>query len=130
MAWLVRGEVRKLWLGQTVSMAGSSITTVALPLVAVLTLQASPLQMGLLSALTVLPHLVFGLPAGLIVDRMSLRRLLVVADVGRAVLLGSIPAAAAAGVLGIGQLYVVAVVAGVFALLADTAAQTLMPALV
>ncbi|TDD44022.1 MFS transporter [Kribbella antibiotica] len=130
MVWLVRGEVRKLLLGQAVSMAGSSITTVALPLVAVLTLQASPLQMGLLAALGVLPHLVFGLPAGLVVDRMSLRRLLLIADVGRAVLLGSIPTAAAAGLLQIGQLYVVAVLAGVFALLADTAAQTLLPALV
>ncbi|MFF1817606.1 MFS transporter [Kribbella sp. NPDC058245] len=130
MAWLVRGEVRKLWLGQLVSTAGSSITTVALPLVAVLTLQASPLQMGLLSALTVLPHLVFGLPAGLVVDRVSLRRLLVSADVGRAVLLGSIPAAAAAGVLQMSQLYGVAVLAGVLSLLADTAALTLLPALV
>ncbi len=130
MALLVRGEVRKLWLGQMVSTAGSSITTVALPLVAVLTLQASPLEMGLLSALTVLPHLVFGLPAGLVVDRVSLRRLLVWADVGRAVLLGSIPAAAAAGVLEMGQLYGVAVLAGVLTLLADTAAQTLLPALV
>lgn len=130
MAWLVRGEVRKLWLGQMVSTAGSSITTVALPLVAVLTLQASPLEMGLLSALTVLPHLVFGLPAGLVVDRVSLRRLLVGADIGRAVLLGSIPAAAAAGVLHMSQLYGVAVLAGVLTLLADTAAQTLLPALV
>ncbi|MFB6718787.1 MFS transporter [Kribbella sp. NPDC056345] len=130
MALLVRGEVRKLWVGQMVSTAGSSITTVALPLVAVLTLQASTLEMGLLSALTVLPHLVFGLPAGLVVDRVSLRRLLVWADVGRAVLLGSIPAATAAGVLGMGQLYGVAVLAGVLTLLADTAAQTLLPALV
>ncbi|MET7279948.1 MFS transporter [Kribbella sp. NPDC005582] len=126
----MKGEVRKLWVGQSVSAAGSSITTVALPLVAVLTLQASPLQMGLLSALTVLPHLVFGLPAGLVADRVSLRRLLVGADMGRAVLLGSIPAAAAVGVLTMGQLYGVAVLAGVLTLLADTAAQTLLPALV
>ncbi len=126
----MKGEVRKLWVGQSVSAAGSSITTVALPLVAVLTLQASPLQMGLLSALTVLPHLVFGLPAGLVVDRVSLRRLLVAADVARAVLLGSIPAAAAVGVLTMGQLYGVAVLGGVCTLLADTAAQTLLPALV
>ncbi|WP_405057153.1 MFS transporter [Kribbella sp. NBC_01505] len=130
MGLLVQGEVRKLWLGQLVSTAGSSITTVALPLVAVLTLQASPLEMGLLSALTVLPHLVFGLPAGLVVDRVSLRRLLVLADVGRAALLGSIPLAAAAGVLQIGQLYGVAVLTGVLTLLSDTAAQTLLPALV
>jgi MFS family permease len=99
MTWVVRGEFRKLWVGQLVSASGSAITMVALPLVAVLTLRASAMEMGLLAALTVLPHLVFGLPAGVWVDRWSLRRVLVVTDVGRAVLLGSIPLAAAAGAL-------------------------------
>ena len=74
MAWVVRGEFRKLWLGQLVSASGSAITTVALPLVAVVTLQASPVQMGALAALTIAPHLVFGLLAGVWVDRWSLRR--------------------------------------------------------
>ncbi|MEV0284510.1 MFS transporter [Kribbella sp. NPDC050820] len=130
MAWVVRGEFRKLWVGQLVSASGSAITTVALPLVAVLTLHASPVEMGVMAALTVAPHLVFGLPAGVWVDRWSLRRVLVVTDVGRAVLLGSIPAAAAVGALGMWQLYVVAVLAGVFTLLSETASMTLMPALV
>ncbi len=130
MAWVVRGEFRKLWLGQLVSASGSAITTVALPLVAVVTLQASAVEMGLLSALTIAPHLVFGLPAGVWVDRWSLRRVLVWTDLGRIVLLGSIPVVAAVGSLHMGQLYVVAVLTGVLTLLSDTASQTLIPALV
>jgi MFS family permease len=130
MTWVVRGEFRKLWIGQLVSASGSAITTVALPLVAVVTLHASAVEMGALAALTVLPHLVFGLPAGVWVDRWSLRRVLIWTDLGRLVLLGSVPLAAALGALQIAQLYVVAVLTGLLTLLSDTASQTLMPALV
>ena len=130
MAWVVRGEFRKLWVGQLVSASGSAITTVALPLVAVVTLDASAVEMGVLAALTVFPHLAFGLPAGVWVGRWSLRRVLVVTDVGRAVLLGSIPLAAAVGALQTWQLYVVAVLTGVLTLLSETASMTLLPALV
>ncbi|MEV5965672.1 MFS transporter [Kribbella sp. NPDC051952] len=130
MAWVVRGEFRKLWIGQLVSASGSAITSVALPLVAVLTLQASAVQMGALSALTIAPHLVFGLQAGVWVGRWSLRRVLIWTDLGRLVLLGSVPAAAALDLLGIEQLYVVAVLTGVLTLLSDTASQTMIPSLV
>jgi MFS family permease len=130
MAWVVRGEFRKLWLGQLVSASGSAITTVALPLVAVVTLQASAVEMGALAALSIAPHLVFGLPAGVWVDRWSLRRVLVWTDLARIVLLGSIPVVAAVGSLHMGQLYVVAVLTGVLTLLSDTASQTLIPRLV
>ncbi len=130
MAWVVSGEFRKLWIGQLVSASGSAITTVALPLVAVVTLQASAVEMGFLAALTIAPHLVFGLPAGVWVDRWSLRRVLIWTDLGRFVLLGSVPVAAAVGALRIEQLYVVAVLTGLLTLLSDTASQTLMPALV
>ncbi len=130
MAWVVTGEFRKLWIGQLVSASGSAITTVALPLVAVVTLQASAVQMGALSALTIAPHLVFGLLAGIWVDRWSLRRVLIWTDLGRLVLLGSVPAVAALGSLRIEQLYLVAVLTGVLTLLSDTASQTLIPGLV
>ncbi|GAA2813034.1 MFS transporter [Kribbella solani] len=130
MAWVVSGEFRKLWIGQLVSGAGSAITTVALPLVAVVNLQASAVEMGALSALTIAPHLVLGLQAGVWVDRWSRRRVLIWTDIGRLLLLGSIPAAAALGWLQLGQLYVVAVLTGVLALLSDTASQTLIPFLV
>jgi MFS family permease len=130
MAWVVRGEFRKLWIGQLVSASGSAVTTVALPLVAVVTLQASAVQMGALSALSIAPHLVFGLLAGVWVDRWSLRRVLIWTDLGRLVLLGSVPVAAALGWLRIEQLYAVAVLTGVLTLLSDTASQTMLPALV
>jgi MFS family permease len=130
MPWVVRAEFRKLWIGQAISASGSAITTVALPLVAVVTLGASAVEMGLLSALTVLPHLLFGLSAGVWVDRLSLRRLLVGTDLGRAVLLGSIPVLAVVGSLRMEHLYVVAVLAGVLTLLSDTASMTLLPSLV
>jgi MFS family permease len=130
MAWVVSGEFRKLWIGQLVSASGSAITTVALPLVAVVTLQASAVQMGALSALTIAPHLVFGLLAGVWVDRWSLRRVLIWTDLGRLVLLGSVPALAALDMLRIEQLYVVAVLSGVLTLLSDTASQTMIPSLV
>ncbi|WP_410788523.1 MFS transporter [Kribbella sp. C-35] len=130
MAWVVRGEFRKLWIGQLVSASGSAVTTVALPLVAVVTLQASAVEMGALSALTIAPHLVFGLLAGVWVDRWPLRRVLIWTDLGRLLLLGSVPAVAALGWLYIEQLYAVAVLTGVLTLLSDTASQTMIPALV
>ena len=123
-------EFLKLWIGQAVSASGSAITAVAMPLVAVVTLAASPVEMGVLSALTVLPHLVFGLPAGVWVSRVSRRRVMIAADVGRAVLLGAIPVLSAVGLLRMEHLYVVAVLAGVLTLLSDTASMTLLPALV
>ena len=130
MAWVVNGEFRKLWIGQLVSASGSAVTTVALPLVAVVTLQASAVQMGALSAVSIAPHLLFGLLAGVWVDRWSRRRVLIWTDVGRLLLLGSVPAAAALQALRIEQLYVVAVLTGVLTLLSDTASQTMIPILV
>jgi MFS family permease len=130
MAWVVTGEFRKLWIGQLVSASGSAVTTVALPLVAVVTLQASAVEMGALSAISIAPHLVFGLPAGVWVDRWSRRRVLIWTDIGRLLLLGSVPIAAAMDVLRIEQLYVVAVLTGVLTLLSDTASQTMIPLLV
>jgi MFS family permease len=130
MGWVVRGEFRKLWFGQLVSASGTAVTTVALPLVAVVNLKASAVEMGALSALTIAPHLLFGLFAGIWIDRWSRRRVLIWTDLGRLVLLGSVPALAALGWLRIEQLYVVAVLTGVLTLLSDTASQTMIPSLV
>ena len=85
---------------------------IALPLTAVLVLGVSPSQMGFLAAAEKLPFLLVGLLAGVLVDRLRYRSLLVAADLGRAVLFGSIPVAAAFGVLRMEQLYVVALLAG------------------
>src|ERR1700682_6486864 len=105
-----RPDFVRLWAAQGVSLFGSEITVIALPLTAVLVLGVSPSQMGFLAAAEKLPFLVVGLLAGAVVDRLKCRPLLVTADLGRAVLLGSIPVAAILGVLRIEQLYVVGVV--------------------
>src|SRR5579884_2292160 len=102
----------KLWLGRTVSEFGSGITGTALPLTAVLALSASPGQMGLLSALETAPVLLIGLLAGVWVDRLPRRPILIATDLGRAALLGTIPLAALLGRLSMGHLYLVAALTG------------------
>src|ERR1700691_3472055 len=83
---------RRYWTGQTISMFGDQVSSIALPLVAVLALHVGPTQMGILTALVWLPNLLFGLHAGAWVDRRGHRRvLMIVADLGRALLLTAIP---------------------------------------
>jgi MFS family permease len=120
----------RLWAAQSVSLVGSEITLVALPLTAALVLGASPWHMGLLAAAAKAPFLLVGLLAGVWVDRLPYRTVLVAADVGRAVLLGSIPLAAALGVLRMEQLYVVAFLAGILSVFFEVAYQSYLPALV
>ncbi|SDD67255.1 Transmembrane secretion effector [Actinokineospora iranica] len=119
-----------LWAGQSVSLVGSQVTVVALPLVAVVTLGAGAWEMGVLAACGRVPYLLFGLPAGVWVDRLPRKRVLVVCGVGQAVALGVVPAAAVGGVLSLGLLAGVAFVAGVFAVFADIAALALVPLVV
>ncbi|HEY3907465.1 MAG TPA: MFS transporter [Streptosporangiaceae bacterium] len=109
---------RRYWSAQSISMFGDQISSLALPLVAVLALHANAAQMGLLAALVWLPSLLFGLHAGALVDRRGRRRLtMIVADLGRAALLISIPVCYAAGVLTLWQLYGVAFGVGTLSVL-------------
>lgn len=124
------GEFLKLWAASAVSDVGSQITALALPLMAALTLGASAWQMGVLSAASSAPTLLVGLFAGVCVDRLRRRPILIAADVGRALLLATIPVAALAGVLRIELLYVVALVAGAFTVLFDVAHLAYVPSLV
>jgi MFS family permease len=106
-------DFMRLWAGQTVSVFGSQVTELALPLAAVLTLHATAFQMGLLSAAGMAPWIAFALLVGVWVDRQLRRRwILVAADLGRAVILLSVPVAAAFHVLALGQLFAVAFAAG------------------
>jgi MFS family permease len=106
-------DFRRLWAGQTVSVFGSEVTELALPLAAVLTLHATAFQMGLLAAAGMAPWIAFALLVGVWVDRSLRRRwILVSADFGRAAILLSIPLAAAFHVLSLGQLFAVAFAAG------------------
>lgn len=123
-------DFRKLWIGQTISEVGSRITLVGLPLAAVLVLKATPFQMGLLAGVGGLASLLFGPVAGLCVDRTHRRLILIVSDLGRAALLGSIPLAAARGVLSMQQVYVVVAAAGILTVLFDIAYQAYLPSLV
>src|SRR6266568_2126066 len=91
----------RLWLGQSVSVAGSQVTLVALPLTAVLTLHASPSQMGLLRVASSVPFLLIGLLAGAWVDRRSRLSVMTVANLGQALLIAAVPALALAHRLGI-----------------------------
>ncbi len=123
-------EFMKLWAGQAVSQFGSMVTRDALPLIGVLALRASPLQMGLLSAASFAPVLVVGLLAGVWVDRLRRRPILILADLGRAALVLSIPVAALLGRLTIGQLYLVGALAGTLSVFFNVAYQAYLPTLV
>lgn len=119
-------EFLKFWAAQSISQLGDQITYLALPLVAVLTLDASAAQMGLLTAAELMPHLLFSLAAGVWIERRAnRRRLMIVADIVRAGLLVSVPLAAAFGVLAFPQLYVVGFLVGTCAVLFDISWATL-----
>lgn len=109
--WKSAGFLR-LWSARTISDLGFQVTDLALPLTAILVLRASPIEVGLLAAARGLPFVVFGLAAGVLIDRARPLALMVGSDLGRALVLGSIPIAFAFGQLRMTQLYLVAFIAG------------------
>ena len=123
-------DFRWLWTGQTISAFGTQVTILAVPIVAALTLEVTPFEFALLGTLEFLPFVLIGLPAGVWVDRMRRRPILIVGDVGRAVGLLSIPVAAALGVLTIWQLFAVVFLNGCLTVFFDVAYQTYLPSIV
>ena len=123
-------DFRRLWIGETVSQFGTMISQLALPLVAILVVHATTLEVGLLEAFQTVPFLLVGLPAGAWVERMRFRSVLIVNDVLRAAALGSIPLAKLLGVLTIGQMFAVALITGVGTVFFDVAYQSYLPQLV
>ncbi len=121
---------RRMWGAHTLSEFGSAVTVLALPLTAILTLDASPVQMSVLTTALFLPNLLFSLFVGPLVDRRQRRSLMIWMDVARALLLLSIPVSALSGILRIEQLYVVAFLIGALSLVFDMAATSYLPALV
>jgi MFS family permease len=119
-----------LWSGQTVSEMGSAVTQLALPLTAVVVLRASTFQVGALTAAGYAAFALIALPAGAIVDRRAKRWLMIWCDVARMLIIGSIPLAAAFGVLSMGQLYAVAITAGVCTVFFDVSYQSYLPVLI
>jgi MFS family permease len=123
-------DFMKLWSAETVSQLGTQITFLALPLTAIIIMRATPFQVGLLGTLEYLPFILVGLPAGVWVDRLRRRPILIVGDLGRAALLGSIPVAYALDALTIWHLYVVAFLTGICTVFFDVAYQSYLPSLV
>lgn len=119
-----------LWCGQTISELGSAVTMLALPLTAVALLQASPFQIGLLNAATTAAFLVIALPAGVLVDRRRKRGIMLWCDAARLAIIASVPLAARAGVLTLGQLYAVALAVGICTVFFDVAYQSYLPVLI
>ena len=121
----------RLWAAESISKAGDAVSMVAIPLTAILALDASPVEVGLLGAAQLLPIVVLGLPAGAWVDRIrSRRRVMVAADLGRAVVLATVPIAWVAGTLTFVQLLVVVAVNAALGTFFDVAIASYLPILV
>lgn len=127
---LSRRDFRRLWIGETISQAGSQVSLVAIPVIATVTLQSTAFEVALLSALQFLPFVLFTLPAGAWLDRMRRRPVMVSGDLVRLIALATIPLAWSIHGLTIWQLYVVSFVSGVATVFFDVAYQSYLPALV
>ena len=123
-------DFMKLWTGQTISEIGSRISREGIPLTAVLVLGATPVQMGALTAIGAVAVLLFSLLAGIWVDRLRRRPILIAADLARAALLATIPLAAARNVLTMPQLYSVLALTGVLTVFFDVSYQSYLPSLI
>lgn len=122
-------DFRLLWAGQTVSDVGSALSALILPFVAIIYLDATPLEVGVLAAAEWLPWVLIGLPAGVWIDRSTCRPVMVWCDVVRAALLASVPIAAGFGVLRYPQLLGVAFGVGVATVFFQVAYLSYLPAL-
>ncbi|MET3565701.1 MFS family permease [Leifsonia sp. 563] len=123
-------DFRLLLIGQTTSQLGAQVSGVALPLLAVVSLDATPFEVGMLGAASTVAFAVLGLPAGAWVDRMRRRPLLVASDLVRAVLLATIPLAAVLGLLTMAQLLVVSLLAGVARVFFDVGYRSYLPSVI
>ncbi|WP_219419057.1 MFS transporter [Pseudonocardia nigra] len=120
-------DARRFVIAAVLSKAGQHVGRLAIPLVAVTALQASPGDTGLLAAASTVAFLLIGLPAGVWLDRVRRRPVMIAADLARAVLLLSVPAAWALGALSLPQLFVVVLLVGAGTVLFDVGAQAHLP---
>jgi MFS family permease len=123
-------DFARLWSAQTIAQFGTQVSLLAIPLVAALTLDVTPLEFGMLTAVEFLPFLLISLPAGVWVDRLHRRPILILADVGRGLALLSIPIGFVLGVLTIWQLYAVGFVVGCLTVFFDVAYMSYLPSVV
>jgi MFS family permease len=120
----------RLWSAETVSQFGTQFTLLALPLVAIDVLHVSAFQVAALTTVEFLPFLLVSLPAGVWVDRLRRRPILIAGDLARALLLASVPVAYWTGHLSMAQLYVVAFLGGIATVFFDVAYQSYLPSIV
>ncbi|HEY8409128.1 MAG TPA: MFS transporter [Gaiellaceae bacterium] len=120
----------KLWTGQTISEFGSQISQLAVPLLAAVSLHASAFEFSLLGVLGFMPFILFALPAGVWVDRLRRRQILIVGDAARALLLALVPILWALHELRMWHLLVLQFVIGIFTVFFDVAYQSYLPALI
>ena len=128
--WGQDRDFLRLWVGEGVSDFGTAVGGVVIPLVAVVSLNASVFEVGVLSSVQWLPWLLIGLPAGAWVDRVRCRHLMIACDVVRAAALVSVPVAAALGSLTLRQLYAVGLVTGTATVFFQVAYQSYLPTVV
>jgi MFS family permease len=119
-----------VWAAETISVFGSQFYLLAMPLAAVIILDASAYEMGVLFSLEMLPFLIFGLLAGVLADRKRRRTIMIFCDFGRAAVLAIVPISWYFDALSLPILYVVAFVAGIFTAFFDIAYQAYLPVLV
>ena len=123
-------DFRKLWVAETVSQFGTQVSLLAIPIIAATVLKVPPDQFALLGFFEFLPFILISLPAGVWVDRLRRRPILISGDIGRAISLLSIPIAYELGALTIYQLYVVGFINGILTVFFDVAYQSYLPSLV
>jgi MFS family permease len=123
-------DFRRLCAANAISKVGTGISNLALPLFAVIALHASTFEVSLLNTLQTVAYLLIGLQVGAWCDRMRCRPVLIFADLGRAIALGSIPIAAAFGAVTMWQLYLTIFITGTLTVFFDVAHQSYLPRLV
>jgi Na+/melibiose symporter-like transporter len=123
-------DFRLLWIGETISGAGSAMAVIGVPLLAATVLNASTFAVSALTTAAYLPWLLIGLPAGAWVDRLPARPLMITCDLLSMLLYASLPVTAWLRLLSIGQLAAVALLAGAVNVFFATAYQVLLPSLV
>jgi MFS family permease len=124
------GDFLKLWSAETISQFGTQVGQLALPLVAVITLESSPFEVAVLGTILFLPFMLFAIPAGVWVDRLPRKPILIFGDLGRFALLATVPLAYALDALTIWQLYAVGFTYGICTVFFDVAYQSYLPSLV
>ena len=123
------GDFLKLWSAETISQFGSQVGQLALPLVAILALESSPFEVAALGTILFLPFMLFAIPAGVWVDRLPRKPILIFGDFGRFLLLATVPLAYALDALTIWQLYAVGFTYGICTVFFDVAYQSYLPSL-